>query len=159
MMVYRISKRRYIEDLTGEGARLYGGRWNPKGTAVVYTAENRALATVEFLVHLPMSLVPRDIYLAEIHLPEDATKERIEVGTLPDDWRKSPPIKELSRRGKEWLERNETVLLAVPSAVVSGEWNVLINPQHKTARGITISSIEPVTFDDRPLNRKGENAV
>ncbi|MDA3951268.1 MAG: RES family NAD+ phosphorylase [Spirochaeta sp.] len=154
MTVYRIAKRKYIEDLTGEGARLYGGRWNPKGTVVVYTAENRALATVGFLVHMPMALVPTDIYLAEIRLPEDSEREQVELETLPEDWRKSPPLKELAQLGKEWIEKRKSLLLRVPSAVVHGEWNILINPQHKMSRQITIASIEPVIFDDRLIDRK-----
>ncbi|MFW6363911.1 MAG: RES family NAD+ phosphorylase [Spirochaeta sp.] len=156
MKVYRISKRAYIEDLSGEGARLYGGRWNPKGSSVVYTAENRALATVEFLVHIPMSLIPRDIYLAEIQLPADAGCEQIDIATLPDDWRQSPPGIDLSRRGEEWIRRKESLLLRVPSAVVSGEWNILINPEHETARQVTIGSIEPVTFDTRLVHRRDD---
>jgi RES domain-containing protein len=153
MKVYRISKHKYIESLTGEGARLYGGRWNPKGTAVIYTSENRALATVEFLVHMPMSLVPKDIYLAEIQLPADWGWEQIDQETLPDDWRRSPPSRDLSDRGREWIERKESVLLRVPSAVVHGEWNILINPNHELVRQIRIVSIEPVAFDDRLVNR------
>lgn len=155
MTVYRISKRKYIEDLSGEGARLYGGRWNPKGSAVVYTSENRASATVEFLVHMPMSLVPGDIYLAEIQLPEDSTSEQVNIALLPEDWRKSPASKELLQLGTEWLKRNQSLLLRVPSAVVSGEWNVLINPEHEMAQHITISSIEQVTFDDRLIHPRG----
>lgn len=154
MTVYRISKRQYIEDLTGEGARLYGGRWNPKGTEVVYTAENRALATVEFLVHMPMALVPNDIYLAEIQLPRTSKQEQVQIETLPGDWRKSPPLNELLQLGKDWIDRNDSLLLRVPSAVVQGEWNLLINPNHEMVKEITIASIEPVTFDDRLVNRK-----
>lgn len=154
MTVYRISKRRYIEDLTGEGARLYGGRWNPKGTEVVYTAENRALATVEFLVHVPMALVPDDIYIAEIQIPATSKQEQIAIETLPDEWRQSPPLNDLAHLGKEWIDRNESLLLRVPSAVVQGEWNMLINPNHEMVKEITITSIEPVTFDERLVHRK-----
>jgi RES domain-containing protein len=153
MKVYRISKHKYIEDLTGKGARLYGGRWNPKGTAVVYTSTNRALAAVEFLVHMPMSLVPKDMYLAEIQLPTKSKWEQIDKETLPNDWRKSPPGRVLSQLGREWIERKEYLLLRVPSAVVHGEWNILINPAHETARRIKILSIEPITFDDRLVHR------
>ena len=149
MVVYRISKRDYCEDLRGEGARLYGGRWNPKGTAVVYTAESRALAMVECLVHTPLSLLPRQMYLAEIRLPEGALWEEVDKASLPDRWRESPPLRELAQRGKEWLDRNERLLLRVPSAVVPGEWNLLVNPRHSLFPGVVIESVAPLAFDER----------
>ena len=70
VQVYRITSTRYSRDLSGTGARLHGGRWNPKGISVVYSAESRALATVEYLVHVPLSLVPRDLSLVTLHIPD-----------------------------------------------------------------------------------------
>ena len=153
MILFRIAKRKYVEDLSGEGARLFGGRWNPKGTNVIYTAESRSLATVEYLVHLPMSLIPVDIYLAEIHVPDHVNCAQIDPETLPEDWTTSPPPFSLSRKGEEWIRSHESLLLRVPSAVVRMEWNVLINPNHESASEITIASIAPFSFDDRLLKK------
>ncbi len=69
MKVFRIAKKEFIADLSGEGARLYGGRWNKKGSSVLYTSESRSLATVEYLVHLPMSIMASDVCIAEIDIP------------------------------------------------------------------------------------------
>ena len=151
MTVFRIGKARYIRDLSGEGARLYGGRWNKKGAAVVYTAENRSLATVEYLVHVPISLLPRDLFIAAITIPDDTHYEQISVVDLPDDWATHPAPFSLAALGEAWLRRNETVLLKVPSAVVRGEWNFLINPKHESFKGIAITTVEPYRFDVRLL--------
>ena len=151
MTVFRIAKRKYIDDVSGEGARLYGGRWNSKGTSVVYTAENRALATIEYLVHIPISLLPVDTFIAEIQIPDEIDHERIRVETLPENWASNPPPMELAKLGEEWARRRETLVLRVPSAVVKEEWNILINPKHELADKVIVASIEPVAFDKRLL--------
>jgi RES domain-containing protein len=151
MTLFRIAKRAYIDDLSGEGARLYGGRWNPKGLGVVYSAENRALATVEFLVHVPVFLVPNDIRMAEIVVPDDSLIETVDPKGLPENWRESPPPLDLADVGRAWVNRGTSLLLRVPSAVVAGEWNVLINPQHERARAVVVRSVQPVSFDERLL--------
>lgn len=73
MRVYRIAKTKYIHDLSGAGARIYGGRWNNKGVGLLYTSENRALATVEHLGHVPLSIVPNELSIATIQIPDDLT--------------------------------------------------------------------------------------
>ncbi len=151
MVAYRIAKREYIEDLSGEGARLHGGRWNRKGTAVVYLAENRALATVEYLVHVPLSLLPVDLYIAEISLPARAEIEEVRSKALPANWATHPPPAALAEIGEEWITRNETLVLRVPSAVVQGECNLLINPKHQHAKQIKIVSSDPMQIDARLL--------
>ena len=98
MHVFRITKTLYSWDLSGTGARLHGGRWNPKGISVVYTAESRALATVEYLVHVPLSLIPRDLQMVTVHIPDWITPKTIAMadllptgGTIPHhrNWRRS----------------------------------------------------------------------
>ncbi len=155
MQAYRIAKREYIEDLSGEGARLHGGRWNRKGTAVVYLAENRALATVEYLVHIPLSLLPLDLYIAEISFPANAEIEEFPSKSLPAKWATYPAPAALAEIGEEWVTRNETLLLRVPSAVVRGEFNLLINPKHGHAKDITIVSSNPMQIDERLLKLSG----
>lgn len=151
MKVYRIAKERYIKDLSGEGARSYGGRWNRKGTSVLYTAENRSLATVEYLVHLPIALVPEDTYIAELTIPDQIEYEQINIGDLPRQWAVYPAPLALADIGEAWIRRGETLLLKVPSSVVRGEWNVLINPQHRLFEKVELTSVEPYSFDERLL--------
>jgi RES domain-containing protein len=147
--VYRIAKPQYIYDLTGMGARLYGGRWNPREIGIVYTAESRALATVEYLVHVPLSLVPRDLSTATLHIPDGITSKTIATGDLPANWRDYPAPPALADLGMQWALSRETLLLRVPSAVVEHEWNVLINPLHSDMPEVTIAPVEPYHFDPR----------
>ena len=149
MHAFRIAKSKYIEDLSGEGARLYGGRWNRKGTPVVYLAENRALAAVEYLVHIPLLLLPSDLCIAEIALPDTVDVTHVPTETLTANWSEYPPPSSLKEIGEEWVRNGLSLLLRVPSAVIRGEHNVLMNPRHEHAKLVSIISIEPFEFDER----------
>jgi RES domain-containing protein len=151
MDLYRIATTRNIRDLRGGGARIYGGRWNHKGTGIIYTSESRALATVEYLVHVPLSLIPANISIATIHIPDRVKPKSISVRKLPRNWRRYPSPSKLADIGSEWVRSNESLLLRIPSAVVDGEFNILINPQHPDMKDIAISRIEKYKFDDRLL--------
>lgn len=130
MVVYRIAKTKYIHDLSGIGARIYGGRWNNKGVPMIYTSESRALATVEYLVHVPLPIVPSDISIASLNMPDGMILREISISDLPANWRDFPAPPELAELGTQWALKNETLLLRVPSVVVEHEFNILINPSH-----------------------------
>ena len=94
MLVYRIAKSKYIHDLSGMGARLYGGSWNHKGVAEVYTSESRALATVEYLVHVPLSIIPNDLSIVTLAISSEIQPKEIVVSDLPANWINYPaPLK------------------------------------------------------------------
>jgi RES domain-containing protein len=152
MLVYRIAKRQYIYDLSGEGARLYGGRWNRKGTPVVYTSGSRSLATVEYLVHLPQSVMPLDICMAEIEIPDPESGEPVSLDKLPPDWRAFPAPLQLAGIGEAWVRDGLSPVLKVPSAVIKDEWNYLLNPRHPLFRSVRIASVEDWQFDPRLLD-------
>ncbi len=152
MKVYRIAKKEFIEDLTGEGAWLFGGRWNNKGTRVLYTSVSRSLATVEYLVHVPLQIVPIDLKIAEIDMP-DVDYQSIDPDELPAQWQRYPSPTILPEIGEKWLKENKTLYLKVPSAVIAKEWNILINPMHVCFSRVRISSIEEYSFDVRLVNR------
>ena len=149
MIVYRIARTRHIRDLSGMGARLHGGRWNNKGIGLVYTSENRSLATVEYLVHVPISIIPENLSIASIEIPNMITQKDVLPGSLPRYWRDYPSPPQLAEIGTKWASSNETLLLRVPSAVVENEFNILINPQHPDMKLISISKIEKFRFDTR----------
>ena len=121
---------------------MYGGRWNRKGTSVLHTAKNRSLATVEYLVHLPISLLPADVYIAEIAIPSGIEQEQLRVNDLPPEWAECPAPFALKEIGEDWIRRNKTLLLKAPSAVVRGEWNILVNPNHRLFGSVTIVRAE-----------------
>lgn len=152
MDLFRIAKSEYIEDFSGTGARLYGGRWNEKGVALVYTSESRALAALEYLVHVPMTLTPKDLGIMRIFIPPDIEVETLDFSTLPSDWKSYPARQELRTAGSDWTRSNRSLLLRVPSAVIEREYNVLINPGHPDFKHIEPSSPERFRFDPRLLH-------
>jgi RES domain-containing protein len=149
VIVYRISKTKNIRDLSETGARIFGGRWNNKGVNIIYTSESRALATLEFLVHVPLSLVPTDLSLASIKIPDSMVPKKISISNLPGNWREYPSPSELAKTGTDWVLKNETLLLKVPSAVVKNEFNLLLNPSHADMKQVKISNVEACKFDNR----------
>ena len=149
MIAYRIAKTKYINDLSGTGARLYGGRWNHKGIGIIYTSETRSLATVEYLVHVPLSMVPNDLSIASIEIPDDIISKEILVSDLPGNWRSYPAPFELAELVTRWALTNETLLLFVPSAVVEHEFNILINPSHPDMKHVTLSPTDSKEFGGR----------
>ena len=151
MQVYRLAKAKHLHDLSGAGARIAGGRWNVKGTAVLYTAESRALATVEYLVHVPIAIIPRNLRMAAIDVPDAAPRSAVATNDLPLDWNRYPPPPELATIGTAWILKNSHLLLYVPSAVVPGEHNVLINPFHPDMKHVKIVHVEVYKFDKRLL--------
>lgn len=149
MVVYRISKKRFITDLLGLGAKLYGGRWNPKGVSLVYTSESRALAILEYYIHADPAFLPTDVAIASIHIPDDASRKEILIGDLPPDWREYPAPAELAGLGEKWSKSGEGLVLLVPSVVVPKEMNVLINPGHSLIKKVAIIDVEDYSFDER----------
>jgi len=149
MLLYRIAKAAYIRDLTGLGPKLYGGRWNHRGVPVIYTAESRSLATVEYLVHLSFAHAPADLSIATLEVPDAATTRTVRARSLSKRWRDTPAPSELADIGSEWARLGKTLLLRVPSAVVDHEHNVLINPAHSEMRRVKLVSVEPLRLDER----------
>ena len=149
MFLYRISKEKYIRDLSGEGARKYGGRWNHKGMPVLYTSEHLSLAALEVLVHVPVISLPKDLKLLKLKISDKASREEVDPAILPANWKEYPAPTELKDLGTEWIEHRNSLLLKVPSAVISSECNYLINPLHEEFEQITIDGVEDFMFDSR----------
>jgi RES domain-containing protein len=149
MLVYRIAKTDYVRDLTGIGAKLYGGRWNHQGTALIYTSETRALATIEYLVHVSMVNVPKNLSMAILEVPDDPAAEMISPESLPRNWRDFPALPELADFGTQWAQSERSLLLAVPSAVVTQEHNILINPLHPEMARVVLRNVENYEMDTR----------
>jgi RES domain-containing protein len=149
MLVFRIAKKDVVKDLTGTGAKLFGGRWNHRGTAVIYTSETRALATVEFLVHVSLSNAPRGLMIATIEIPDSIAPEDVPRGSLPRGWRDYPPPRQVADLGTQWAKSGKSLLLRVPSAVVEQEYNLLINPLHSAMPRVVLKEVAAFEFDKR----------
>jgi RES domain-containing protein len=147
---WRLTAGRYAgHAFDGEGARLYGGRWNHPGTAVVYCSATLSLAVLEFFVHLEPDLAPGGLVAVPAFLPEDLSREEIEASALPSNWRLYPASESLKDLGTDWARRKRTAMLAVPSAVIPRESNLLLNPAHPDFARVRIGPAEPFSFDPR----------
>lgn len=146
---FRISLTEHIDDMTGTGARIYGGRWNHAGYPVVYASGSRSLAALEFLVHVPMALAPDNLSIVEINIDKDIKRELIKKSQLPANWRNYPAPEELANIGTSWIKSKSSLLLDVPSAVVDKEVNTLINPLHPDIKFVNLVNIEKFSFDPR----------
>jgi len=152
MFVYRISKKTHIYDLSGIGAGLYGGRWNPKGINVVYTSSSIALASLEYLVHNYHLLSTTIICLAKIKIGASSLFE-YPLKKLPLGWIQLKKQYATQQIGKEFFINGVDYILKVPSAVVPGEFNLLLNPQHEHhVNTKVVEVIDPFVFDQRILN-------
>ncbi len=130
------------------------GRWHSRGRRIVYASSTLSLAALEILVQVDKDLVPADLVSLEIALPEDLEIERIGPKALPDDWRAYPAPPVLQRFGAEWLDRGESAVLEVPSAVIPQESNYLLDPAHPGAARIRVVLIENFSFDPRLFVQK-----
>ena len=138
MLAWRLCREPFA-DLAGEGARLYGGRWNSPGRPVVYAASSAALAVLEVRVHLdlPPELLPDDYVLVTIDLQDLATET---MSNLPAD-----PV----AVGDAWLRERRTPVLQVPSSIVPESANLLLNPAHPVAPKAKIIRRRRFEFDPR----------
>lgn len=151
MEVFRIVKEKYADTLSGVGASVAGGRWNSKGVEIIYTAESRALAVLEVLVHLPKNLIPDDLIFITIEIPDDIVPKIVDVSDLPNQWFQFPPLRMTQQIGDDFVRSNENLLLKVPSAIVKNEFNYLINPYHNEFKKVKIISREIFDLDQRLL--------
>ena len=149
MRLWRICRRLYAaEAFSGEGARLYGGRWNSQGISVVYASTSLALAAIETFVHVEPNLQPDDLVWIEAELRDDVATERVDLKSLPIQWdqRRDDSLRTF---GDNWIRAARTVALYVPSAAIQGEWNVLLNPVHPDFHGLKIHAPRAFKFDLR----------
>ncbi|MTI32085.1 RES family NAD+ phosphorylase [Xanthovirga aplysinae] len=147
MIIYRLCKKEFSQDLSGRGAELAGGRWNSKGTPMVYCCESRALCTAEVAVHLPLGIIPSDFTLLTISLPDHLPI--FELETLPKSWNKLPPAKSTKLIGDQYIKENKYLIFKAPSTVVLGDYNYLLNPRHPDFKKVEINKTEPFQFDPR----------
>lgn len=137
------------DDLPGAGARVTGGRWNSVGNAVVYTSESIALALHETVVHLRAAGLPLNRYLVRIDVPAEVWAARTILSHPPVGWDALPHGLPSVRAGDAWLADAGTALMAVPSAIIPEEFNVLVNPQHPDARRLQATMLRLWRYDGR----------
>lgn len=156
MIVYRISHKPFIEDISGTGAWLVGGRWNSQYKHMLYTSESLALAALEILVNIRPERIDFETerMFATIYIPDDLPIADFKIEDLPNGWNNDNPPPIIKTLGNKWLDSLETLVLKVPSAVIPSEFNYLINPKHPDFHWVQIKSIEPFHFDKRLFTKK-----
>lgn len=148
MIVYRIGRTKYANDLTGEGARLNGGRWNHKLSACLYTSESRSLAVLEYTVNVNVDDIPRALSMATLDIPEKNILE-LTVADLPGDWRNSPAPASTKDFGTELLKKAQYAVIKIPSAIIPDEFNYLLNPMHRESSKFSIVDVRDFIYDVR----------
>ena len=150
--VYRIATCKYISDLSGEGAFLYGARWNNPGTRMLYTAESPALSMLEALAHITMLPLKEPFCMVRLTMPDDWAA--LDMNALPPDWKKQPPPDTLRRLGDAFVREGKTLALKVPSVLVPDNFNFLINQAHPLFSKLKVVSITNISFDQRLFTPK-----
>ena len=151
LIAYRIFQPQHSASaFSGEGARLFGGRWNSKGTAVIYTAGNCALAALEVLVHLQSQQLLESYHVVEVTFDSQLVRG-VPRGTLPLNWRADPAPAEAKAVGDQWVAAATSAVLRVPSVVIDTEANYLLNPAHPDFSKIRLGHARPFAFDSRLL--------
>jgi RES domain-containing protein len=148
IVVWRLLTARFAETaFSGEGARLYGGRWNRKGVAMVYTAGSQSLAMLELLVQ-DEPLRARYVMIPA-SVPKNLKIERVVPEQLPANWRDPAAREQLQTVGTDWIRRGSSAILAVPSSVIPAETNYLLNPHHPSFAKIEIGQGQAFVTDLR----------
>ncbi len=149
MRVFRLMRKKFGIELSGKGAALTGNRWNSKGTELIYCADSRALAMAEVAVHLSLSILPKDYVMVEIDIPGEVSIKSIYLEDLPAHWNSFPHIDRTQFIGDQFVQNRRSCVLKVPSAVVPGDYNYLINPAHQDFSLIKIVDHYDFPFDLR----------
>jgi RES domain-containing protein len=152
MELYRITQESYADDLSGNGSRLFGGRWNSEGHYALYTSINRSLALLETLAHMPVTLFRNKKYILVTHsIPAEAKTSLtiIEAKDLPSNW-DTLDIQYITQKiGDKFLQEQKNLIMQVPSVLMPEEYNFVIDPLHPMMKQVKITHQREIRFNDR----------
>ena len=149
MEVFRLSRKKFAHTLSGKGAALKGARWNSMGVEMIYSAANRSLAMAEVVVHLTLGTLPKDYMMITLYIPKFVAVGQIDIASLPAGWNSFPYLSTTQVVGDNFISENKFCLLKIPSVVVPGDFNFLINPHHPDFKQIEIRKVVKFPFDNR----------
>jgi RES domain-containing protein len=153
LSAWRITKQKHARSaFDGEGARLFGGRWNSPGVPMIYTAQSRALAALEMLVHLDSPDLLNKYVLFEVSMDPSYVRD-LDIANLPRNWKADPTSAKVQAIGDDWVAAATSAVLRVPSTLVPGEFNFLLNPRHRDFGKLRIGTVIPFQFDPRLARR------
>lgn len=149
MELFRLHNKKYPVELSGIGASKFGARWNSKGTELVYLASSRALAMAEVVVHLNLSNLPSNFCMLTVYVSDSIGSTEIKNAELHADWNSFPETVVTQKIGDAFVAKKEFGLCKVPSAVVKGDFNYIVNPNHKDFEHIKIIQQDYFPIDSR----------
>lgn len=150
IVAWRLTKARHAAiAFDGEGARLEGGRWNPKGIPAVYLSDHPALAALEAFIHLKGAVTKIEFVMYRVEIPIEVPVLALTVADLPAGWRNEPPSPETMAFGEKWVREGKATVLKVPSVLVPAAANLVLNPRHKGFSKVRIGQAEKFSFDPR----------
>ena len=147
MIVYRLAIEQYIDDLSGTGAKLYGGRWNSVGFPVLYATENISLALLEILGRADKTLVPPDYMLLKLEIPDSIKLANIYKNKLKKNWKDDLEYTQFI--GTSFVKDGTELAMKVPSAIVDEESNFVINTRHPDFKKLKVKGISKFQLDKR----------
>jgi RES domain-containing protein len=150
MIVYRIAKEPHDEDMEGTGAKLFGGRWNRQGVAVLYTAAHISLSVLEMIVHVDDLQQVEGLHLLTLDIPDSLQMAEVRLAKLKKNW--VDDVDYTQWMGTRFANDNQCVCLIVPSVVVPQEANFILNPAHKDFKKVKVVSNEKIQFDKRLIS-------
>ena len=146
MIVYRIGKTKHARNLTGEGARLNGGRWNHKLTPCLYTSESRALALLEYSVNVNIDDIPHTLSITTLEIP-DSIILQLTIASLPRNWRESPAPTATKDFGTDLLKNASHPVIKIPSAIIPEEFNYILNQLHRDSAAFRVIDVADFVYD------------
>jgi len=149
LKLWRITTRKWALDKLCDGARLYGGRWNPIGYPVMYAGTTIEICALEKFVHLAGSAHP-PLVLVYVDVPDDAALVfQPPLKELPKDWSDLPAPASTQEFGRHWLESASHLVMLMPSAIIPESLNAVINPAHPAYRDVRLEIVREFSFDGR----------
>lgn len=148
MLVYRVGKTKHANEISGEGAKINGGRWNHKSVPCLYTSSSRALSLLEYTVNVNVDEIPRALSITTIEIP-DSEILVINEELLPGNWKKIPAPTSTRDFGTNLLKTSKKAVFQIPSSVISQEFNYILNPLHINSRNFKIKEITDLVYDVR----------
>lgn len=152
MLLYRLTLRKFAGDLSGLGAKRIGGRWNNKGTPMLYCCSSISLCTLELAAHSGGLMQLKNLAITCIELDDKIKTDQFFLGQLPMDWQNNPAPESTKKLGTNWVNTLSAVALMVPSCIVPREKIYLLNPLHPLFyKHVSVNWIEPFNLDQRIL--------
>ena len=149
MEVYKICSEKYASRLSASGA---SNRWNKEDELVIYTGGSIALATLENVAHRASINIAKPYKLLRIEIKENTLIREIDLKQLHENWRSLEAYVQLQKIGSDWYQSLESPILKVPSAIVSQEFNYVINTKHPLfLSNVVLASVENWVWDKRLL--------